>query len=137
MSDSNRCGQVRKNTNDDLREAVSNFDELRSHYIGTPYEQMFDEVLVSGQNYRQRGTLALPSERRIEQHKLAQELQAHKQRVEKLRSKLAKEHQRAERLRKQNQRLKLELQNIQGSRARRLSKRLDRVRAKVLGKLRI
>jgi hypothetical protein len=38
-----------KNTNDDLREAVSNFDELRSHYVGTPYEQMFDEVLVSAQ----------------------------------------------------------------------------------------
>jgi LPS sulfotransferase NodH len=38
-----------KNTSDDLREAVSNFDELRSHYIGTPYEQMFDEVLVSAQ----------------------------------------------------------------------------------------
>jgi LPS sulfotransferase NodH len=38
-----------KNTSDDLREALSNFDELRSHYIGTPYEQMFDEVLVSAQ----------------------------------------------------------------------------------------
>jgi LPS sulfotransferase NodH len=38
-----------KNTSDDLREAVSNFDELRSHYIGTPYEQMFDEVLVPAQ----------------------------------------------------------------------------------------
>jgi LPS sulfotransferase NodH len=36
-----------KNTSDDLREAVSNFDELRSRYVGTPYEQMFDEVLVS------------------------------------------------------------------------------------------
>jgi hypothetical protein len=38
-----------KNTSDDLREAVSNFDELRSHYVGTPYEQMFNEVLVSAQ----------------------------------------------------------------------------------------
>jgi hypothetical protein len=38
-----------KNTSDDLREALSNFDELKSHYIGTPYEQMFDEVLVSAQ----------------------------------------------------------------------------------------
>jgi hypothetical protein len=38
-----------KNTSDDLREAVSTFDELRSDYIGTPYEQMFDEVLVSAQ----------------------------------------------------------------------------------------
>jgi LPS sulfotransferase NodH len=35
-----------KNTSDDLREAVVNFDELRSHYIGTPYEPMFDEVLL-------------------------------------------------------------------------------------------
>jgi LPS sulfotransferase NodH len=42
-------GRSIKNTSDDLREAVSNFDELRSHYIGTPYEQMFDEVLVSAQ----------------------------------------------------------------------------------------
>jgi hypothetical protein len=49
-------GRCIKNTNDDLREAVSNFDELRSHYIGTPYEQMFDEVLVSVQSYRQHGT---------------------------------------------------------------------------------
>jgi LPS sulfotransferase NodH len=38
-----------KNTSDDLREALSNFDELRSHYSGTPYEQMFDEVLVPAQ----------------------------------------------------------------------------------------
>ncbi len=43
-------GRCNKNTNDDLREAVSNFDELRSHYVGTPYEQMFDEVLVPVQN---------------------------------------------------------------------------------------
>jgi LPS sulfotransferase NodH len=43
-----RGGSI-KNTSDDLREAVSNFDELRSHYVGTPYEQMFDEVLVSAQ----------------------------------------------------------------------------------------
>jgi hypothetical protein len=38
-----------KNTSDDLREALSNFHELRSHYVGTPYEQMFDEVLVPAQ----------------------------------------------------------------------------------------
>jgi LPS sulfotransferase NodH len=38
-----------KNTSNDLREAVSNFDELRSRYVGTPYEQMFDEVLVPAQ----------------------------------------------------------------------------------------
>ena len=42
-------GGAIKNTSDDLREAVSNFDELRSHYVGTPYGQMFDEVLVSAQ----------------------------------------------------------------------------------------
>jgi hypothetical protein len=36
-----------KNTSDDLREAVSNIDELRSHYVGTPYEQMFDELPMS------------------------------------------------------------------------------------------
>jgi LPS sulfotransferase NodH len=42
-------GRSIKNTSDDLREAVSNFDELRSRYIGIPYEQMFDEVLVSAQ----------------------------------------------------------------------------------------
>jgi hypothetical protein len=40
-------GRSIKNTSDDLREAVANFDELRSHYVGTLYEQMFDEVLVS------------------------------------------------------------------------------------------
>jgi hypothetical protein len=39
-------GKSIKNTSDDLREAVSNFDELRSRYVGTSYEQMFDEVLV-------------------------------------------------------------------------------------------
>jgi LPS sulfotransferase NodH len=42
-------GRSIKNTSDDLKEAVSNFDELRSHYAGTPYEHMFDEVLVSAQ----------------------------------------------------------------------------------------
>jgi hypothetical protein len=40
-------GGTLKNTSDDLREAISNFDELRSHYLGTPYEQMLDEVLIS------------------------------------------------------------------------------------------
>jgi hypothetical protein len=34
-----------KNTKDDLRQAVANFDELRSNYVGTRYEAMFDEVL--------------------------------------------------------------------------------------------
>jgi LPS sulfotransferase NodH len=35
-----------KNTSDDLRDAVLNFDQLRSQYAGTIYESMFDEVLV-------------------------------------------------------------------------------------------
>lgn len=35
-----------KHTSDDLREAVSNFDELRTRYIGSKYEAMFNEVLV-------------------------------------------------------------------------------------------
>lgn len=34
-----------KNTSDDLREAILNFDEVKAHYLGTPYEAMFDEVL--------------------------------------------------------------------------------------------
>lgn len=179
-----------KNTNDDLREAVSNFDELRSHYVGTTYEQMFDETPGSVQNHRQHYThaphkrrlmsksvSAVPStqrkhatedqrykkvyrasvrfwrrwcgdsqidkakarvrerewtrtlrgilmllryysrrlaplrKRRMEQNKLAQELQAHEQRVEELRGRLAKAHHRIKRLRKQNQRLILKAQN--------------------------
>ena len=32
-----------KNTKDDLRQAITNFDELRASYEGTPYESMFDE----------------------------------------------------------------------------------------------
>jgi hypothetical protein len=36
-----------KTTSDDLRDVVANLDELRSHYLGTPYERMFDEVLVT------------------------------------------------------------------------------------------
>jgi LPS sulfotransferase NodH len=35
-----------KNTRDDLREAVSNLDELQAHYAGTIYADMFTEVLV-------------------------------------------------------------------------------------------
>jgi LPS sulfotransferase NodH len=35
-----------KNTSDDLRDVVLNFDELRSLYIGSDYESMFEEVLV-------------------------------------------------------------------------------------------
>jgi len=41
-----RCGATLKNTGDDLRRAILNFDELRSRYAGTKYESMFDEVLV-------------------------------------------------------------------------------------------
>jgi len=39
-------GTTLKNTGDDLRHAILNFDELRSRYAGTRYEPMFDEVLV-------------------------------------------------------------------------------------------
>jgi LPS sulfotransferase NodH len=35
-----------KNTSDDLRDAVLNFDALRARYAGTSYEAQFDEVLV-------------------------------------------------------------------------------------------
>lgn len=35
-----------KHTKDDLREVIENFQQLRSDYIGTPYESMFDEVLL-------------------------------------------------------------------------------------------
>lgn len=35
-----------KHTKDDLREVVENFDALRAHYAGTPYEAMFDELLT-------------------------------------------------------------------------------------------
>jgi hypothetical protein len=38
--------ELKKNTNDDLRKVIKNFDELRERYVGTEYESMFDEVLV-------------------------------------------------------------------------------------------
>jgi len=41
-------GITLKNTGDDLRQAILNFDELRRRYAGTRYESMFDEVLVPG-----------------------------------------------------------------------------------------
>jgi hypothetical protein len=41
-------GETRKNTPDDLRSAVANFDDLRAAYAGTSFEAMFDEVLVPG-----------------------------------------------------------------------------------------
>lgn len=31
---------LQKATNDDLREALENFDEVRTHYLGTEYEPM-------------------------------------------------------------------------------------------------
>lgn len=39
-------GITRKNTRDDLREAIVNFDELHAKYTGTKYGPMFEEVLV-------------------------------------------------------------------------------------------
>lgn len=36
-----------KNTDDDLRKSVTNFDVLRRVYCGTVYELMFDEILIS------------------------------------------------------------------------------------------
>jgi LPS sulfotransferase NodH len=39
-------GATVKHTSDDLRDVIENFDELRARYAGTPYEAMFDEVLV-------------------------------------------------------------------------------------------
>ena len=40
-------GGTLKNTGDDLRSAVLNFDDLRRRYAGTRYEAMFDEVHVT------------------------------------------------------------------------------------------
>jgi LPS sulfotransferase NodH len=37
-------GRTLKNTSDDLREVVTNFDELRARYAGTRYAPMFDEI---------------------------------------------------------------------------------------------
>ncbi|MFV2045193.1 MAG: hypothetical protein ACC700_18415 [Anaerolineales bacterium] len=39
-------GDTRKNTSDDLRDVIINFEELRSRYLGTAYGQMFDEILT-------------------------------------------------------------------------------------------
>ena len=39
-------GKAKKATSDDLRNALSNFDELVARYEGTEYEPMFYEVLV-------------------------------------------------------------------------------------------
>lgn len=40
-------GSTLKNTGDDLKTAILNFDDLRQRYAGTRYESMFDEVQVS------------------------------------------------------------------------------------------
>ena len=37
---------TRKNTPDNLSDALANYEELRAHYVGTPYEAMFAEVDV-------------------------------------------------------------------------------------------
>ena len=39
------AGKTKKHTSDDLRDVITNFDELRDTYGGTPYEAMFTEVL--------------------------------------------------------------------------------------------
>jgi LPS sulfotransferase NodH len=39
-------GKTLKNTSDDLRQVVLNFDDLRSRYTGTPYHEMFSELIV-------------------------------------------------------------------------------------------
>ena len=38
--------ELKKNTSDNLRDVVENFDELKERYVGTQFEHMFDEVLV-------------------------------------------------------------------------------------------
>ena len=35
-----------KHTSDDLRQVITNFDDLRARYTGTRYASMFDEVLA-------------------------------------------------------------------------------------------
>lgn len=40
-------GGTLKNTGDDLKTAILNFDDLRQRYAGSRYESMFDEVQVS------------------------------------------------------------------------------------------
>jgi len=39
-------GKTLKNTSDDLKEVILNFEQLRSKYLGTKFESMFDEVLA-------------------------------------------------------------------------------------------
>jgi hypothetical protein len=44
----NLDGATLKHTNDDLRQAVVNFEDLRRLYAGTRYAPMFDEGLAPG-----------------------------------------------------------------------------------------
>lgn len=39
--------KTKKNTKDDLREVIENYDELRARYADTPYDALFDEVIVT------------------------------------------------------------------------------------------
>jgi len=43
----NLTSRILPNDPDDLRQAISNFDELKLHYIGTKFEAMFDEITHS------------------------------------------------------------------------------------------
>jgi LPS sulfotransferase NodH len=45
IQDQNLQSRILKNTNDDLTKALSNFDELKSHYVGTEFQKMFDETI--------------------------------------------------------------------------------------------
>lgn len=40
-------GRTKKHTKDDLHEVITNFDELKASFAGTPYAAMFDEVLAT------------------------------------------------------------------------------------------
>jgi len=42
-------GNCLKNTSDDLSDAVVNFNELKNRFIGTVYEEMFDERLMQAE----------------------------------------------------------------------------------------
>lgn len=46
VSPGDLSAKVRKNTCDDLRRVVLNFDELKARYSESKYEQMFDEILI-------------------------------------------------------------------------------------------
>ncbi len=42
-------GKTLKNTSDNLKESILNFEELKSAYAGTKYEPMFDEILKTNE----------------------------------------------------------------------------------------